>query len=149
VDELFASLDSDGDGLISKDEFTTALEQARSAGPPPPPAGEASGTGQSGDGEESFDVADTDEDGYVSAEELAAYLGQTGLDTSSLMAGLDSDGDGLISREEFEAAMQQAPPPAGTHVGSGRFRTGGCKQFLSIPERSDRRYDEAGETSSL
>lgn len=58
--------------------------------PPPPPKPE-----------QVFDIADTNKDGIVSLEELAALIGQGNAD--KLFGKIDTDGDSLISRSEDKA----------------------------------------------
>ena len=102
VDELFSNMDTDQDSLVSMIEFDSTLAkleqqmkigdsgmQAMSGMPPPPPPPD-----------EIFDAADTNGDGTVSQDELAAVLGEKGADVFSQV---DTDGDGQISRAEDEA----------------------------------------------
>lgn len=109
---LFSGLDSDGDGSVSQSELTSAMKAAESNRPPPPmgppPAndtgsagnqassGGSSGTssssstsssaGASASSSSGFDPLDTNQDGYVSAEERLA--GTDG--TSSQQSGVTS-----------------------------------------------------------
>lgn len=70
TEEEFSALDSDGDGSISMDELTDATEQvARGSMPPPPPPMQASNDSED---TTSYSPLDTNEDGVVSIEELAA-----------------------------------------------------------------------------
>ncbi|GEO82093.1 EF-hand domain-containing protein [Pararhodospirillum oryzae] len=64
VEDMFASMDSDGDGSLTEEEFTSAVTGASTAG--------GSGSVSSADAQEVFDELDTNEDGVVSASELAA-----------------------------------------------------------------------------
>ena len=74
------------------------MSAASGTQPPPPP-------------EKVFDTADTNEDGVVSKEELAAVMGQNGGDIDELFSKVDADGDGLISRSEDEDFREQMPAP--------------------------------------
>ena len=111
VDSLFGKLDTDVDGLISLIQSNSDLaklgQQMKHGGdmsaasgtqPPPPP-------------EKVFDMADTNEDGVVSKEELAAVMGENGGDIGELFGKVDTDGDGLISRSEDEDFRKQMTEP--------------------------------------
>ena len=58
--------------------------------PPPPPPDKV------------FDTADTNKDGYVSKDELAAVMGSGSGKIDKLFSKIDTDGDNLISRSEDE-----------------------------------------------
>jgi len=92
ADELFSKIDTDGDSLISRAEDKTFRESMAGASgmrpPPPPPPDKV------------FDTADTNQDGTVSKEELAAVMGSGNID--KLFSKIDTDGDSLISRTEDE-----------------------------------------------
>ncbi|MFT3830685.1 MAG: hypothetical protein QM691_13360 [Opitutaceae bacterium] len=143
---MIASGDADGDGSLSEVEFTTAM-QARHQMPPPPPETSPAGDDETSDTtsiEKAISSIDTDGDGKLSAAELAAaHLARTeaaanaddssvaeddsasatemSADTSpdftSLVALVDSDGDGLLSSDELSTLVsdsrraQQPPPP--------------------------------------
>ncbi|CAA7388782.1 unnamed protein product [Spirodela intermedia] len=98
VSRMMAEADGDGDGFISINEFvelntanvrpTDALEDLRDA----------------------FSVFDLDRDGSISADELARVLGKLGESASvaqcrRMIDGVDRDGDGLISFDEFKIMM--------------------------------------------
>jgi Ca2+-binding EF-hand superfamily protein len=86
AEELFAALDADGDGLITAAEHEAGLESLR--------ANNAAGLGggQSGssddDEEETYDAADTNEDGIVDTEELLESLGVATSSESEMAASL-------------------------------------------------------------
>jgi Ca2+-binding EF-hand superfamily protein len=106
IDKLFSKVDTDGDGLISRTEdetfrkqMTERMQQNESAasgvsGMPPSP-------------EKIFDTADTNKDGFVSKDELAAVMGKNGENIDKLFSKVDTDGDGLISRTEDETFRKQ------------------------------------------
>ncbi len=148
---LFDELDSDGDGLISSSEFSSALEAKQAAGPPPG-MGASGGQGQDDeDSEDVFNIADVNQDGYVDAEELAAYLGESGLNASEIFSGIDTDGDGLISRAESEAAQENRPagPAEGAPPGAGPNSMGQdwkTRMFYSILSRF---AESAGDTEDI
>lgn len=78
---LFASADTNGDGMVSKAEFLAA-RNAR------------------------FDVLDADHDGYLVRDEMAvAVPGLRGRVMLPVMfPQFDANGDGKVSRQEFYAA---------------------------------------------
>jgi len=104
-EDLFKSIDGDGDGNISKDELTSALSS-------------------SDDSDSSIDVddllaqLDSDGSGGVSQDELSAAMppppppggmggpGGAGGSSEDLVSSLDSNGDGVISADELAAAGQ-------------------------------------------
>ncbi|XP_020571276.1 probable calcium-binding protein CML10 [Phalaenopsis equestris] len=99
---MMNEVDADGDGFISLEEFvdlntseidsTAALEDLRHA----------------------FSVFDLDRNGSISAEELARVMRGLGEGVSvaqcrKMIDGVDQDGDGLISFEEFKVMMSKSP----------------------------------------
>ncbi|PKA58613.1 putative calcium-binding protein CML10 [Apostasia shenzhenica] len=99
---MMSEADSDGDGFISLEEFVelnvsevdprAALEDLRHA----------------------FSVFDLDRNGSISAEELARVMRGLGEGVSvsqcrKMIDGVDRDGDGLVSFEEFQIMMSKAP----------------------------------------
>lgn len=115
--DIISALDTDGDGSLSTAEISSALSSASSTsssqamrGPPPgpPPSDSASGSsGSSG----VFESLDTNQDGVVSADELAAANSSDSTDGASAAADLitaaDQDGDGALSGGEFYALLDQ------------------------------------------
>lgn len=84
VSSVLGQMDTNEDGSIDSSEFETAMQASMPPPPPPPPGGMAgtddsssSSASASGQTEETvFSAIDTNGDGYISPEELAAYLEQ-------------------------------------------------------------------------
>ena len=74
---LWDSFDTESAGSLSIDELQTAMESGRMQGPPPPPPTDVAST------EETDETSDT---------------------TDSFISAMDTDGDGIITQEEFLAA---------------------------------------------
>ncbi|MBW8804719.1 MAG: EF-hand domain-containing protein [Catenulisporales bacterium] len=102
---VFAMLDADGDGLISRDEYFARTERVaaatgRSAEDPLVVAARAAGRG-------AWAAMDADGDGAVTFEEYAAWAGAEAFDEvcEPVLAGLfdlaDTDQDGALSLPEF------------------------------------------------
>jgi Ca2+-binding EF-hand superfamily protein len=115
--DLFAKLDTNGDGSLSQTEFDAARNQGsdqatptsaaghgpHGAGGPPPPPPAAGGAGGS---TTSFDPLDTNQDGVVSAAERLA--GSTKSDAlQALFKAIDSNGDKQISSSESDAFVKE------------------------------------------
>ncbi len=76
--ELFAALDADGDGLITAAEHSAGLDSLKGNNALSSLKGGAGRASSDSDDEaESYDVADTNEDGVVDAAEMLASLGVT------------------------------------------------------------------------
>ncbi len=119
--DIMSALDTDGDGSLSSSEISSAITTAaanqssaqatRGAhghhGGPPPAGGAGGASGSSG----VFESLDTNQDGTVSAEELAAAGSSDSTDgttaASDLIKTADQDGDGTLSGDEFAAMLDQ------------------------------------------
>lgn len=108
LEELFAKIDSDDDGLLSLDELKSGM--AAMAPPPPPPAPPSA--------DDLLTALDADADGSISIDELKTALGDDpDADTkvADTFSQIDADGDGKISLEELKANKPtenaKAPPP--------------------------------------
>eukprot|EP00283_Hemiselmis_rufescens_P002513 CAMPEP_0173428676 /NCGR_PEP_ID=MMETSP1357-20121228/7575_1 /TAXON_ID=77926 /ORGANISM="Hemiselmis rufescens, Strain PCC563" /LENGTH=936 /DNA_ID=CAMNT_0014392731 /DNA_START=38 /DNA_END=2844 /DNA_ORIENTATION=+ len=115
VEEMFASMDVNGDGLVSMGEFKAAM------GLPDDLIAEAQVIEEMHiQAEEVFDTIDTDMSGTLEFEELWEYLNKHGGTLSKEEAqekfkSLDTNGDGKVSLEEFKQYLQlpdEIPPEA-------------------------------------
>jgi len=127
--EAFNSMDTDGDGAVTKAEFTTAMEKmqdSQGANPPPPPP---DGGMPPEKPEEVFAKIDTDSDGQVSLEELkadfesrkpdqAAATANSGPDLDELFAKLDSNSDGQIGETEFTKLLEKMNQTRDQQIGT-------------------------------
>ncbi len=125
--DIVAALDSDGDGSLSTAEISSAISTASSnqstqatRGPPPgpPPSGGTQSASSSSSASGVFDSLDINEDGIVSADELAAANSSDSTDATSAASDLiktaDEDGDGALSGTEFQALLDQGKEAEGT-----------------------------------
>ncbi|MFP3537524.1 XopAW family type III secretion system calcium-binding effector [Pseudomonas sp. SIMBA_021] len=94
--ELFAKLDSNGDGAVDQDELKNALSQK-------------SDNGILVSLSKNFGDLDSDGSGSLSSDEMAAMAPPPPKDRAPdthLLGALDSDGDGVISSDELSTALQ-------------------------------------------
>ncbi len=101
-------LDANSDGFITADEMLAQI-QARQA------------EHVAERFEKMLERADADDDGRLSVDELAAMAEDRGprLDDAGFPRGWDSDGDGVVSQEEFETAMEDHKGRHGGRRGHG------------------------------
>jgi Ca2+-binding EF-hand superfamily protein len=106
-EEMFAKMDTDGNGTIDKAEFAAFAQQAPQTN---------STTDGKPSAEEMFTQMDTDGDGSVSKAEFEAFKppkppeaqGAQGQgDLSKMFSKIDTDGNGTISKSEFETFLEQ------------------------------------------
>ncbi len=118
--DIISALDTDGDGGLSTTEIASAISSASESsstqamrGPPPGPPPSDGASGSSG----VFESLDTNQDGVVSADELAASGGSDSTDASGAASDLiktaDQDGDGSLSGDEFYALLDQGKDASG------------------------------------
>jgi Ca2+-binding EF-hand superfamily protein len=100
LDEIFSKMDTDGDGVINREEFTSFKpDRAVPENAPPPP-------------EEVFNEIDTDGDGSVSQEEFTNFkpdragLQNDAFSVDEIFNRIDINEDSTISRDEFEQDQQ-------------------------------------------
>ena len=137
--QLFAKLDSNGDGAVDQDELKSALSQKSDDGllvnlskqfgdldsddsgslsaeemtamaPPPPPQDQAPNTDLA---DALISALDTDGDGAISSDELSNGLTSAGssADSNQIFSALDKNKDGTVSQEELTASLTPPPPP--------------------------------------
>ncbi|SMX33136.1 EF-hand domain-containing protein [Actibacterium lipolyticum] len=108
--ERFATLDADGNGEISAEELATGQPKRQMADGHKRGFGKGKGFGdraaptaeqRQAFAERMIEQKDQNDDGLLSVEELAAAP-----NGDAMFKGMDTDGDGSISREEFDAARQ-------------------------------------------
>ncbi len=90
----FNELDTDGDGMISEEELKA----------------EANSRAQ-GRVEQVFNNADTDGDGSLSQEEFETLVANRDRSPDDIIARLDTNGDGQISQDEYNQAVANRPKP--------------------------------------
>ncbi len=125
---IFNGADKDQDGFATREElmaFSTVMEQRRRAG-------EGDGRGRPDPAQFAnrlFDDRDANDDGKLSGDEIPEQM-------AARLERIDSDGDGNVSRKEFEAMMRarggQGRPDAGRRDGDRGGEPGGEK-----PRRPD------------
>ena len=91
AEERFAAIDANGDGFLTLEELEAAAEERRR------PRRRRGG----GRGERMFNHQDSNDDGFVSLEEMLTHAEER-------FDRVDTDGDGILSEEEREAAREAA-----------------------------------------
>lgn len=113
AEKIMGEADADGDGALSADEFAAAAPKRgpggpggpggmRGAGGPPPGVGPGGAEDAESAATDLLSDLDTDGDGVLSAEELAAAFAVT---ASVSFADADAEGDGSVSESEYAATQ--------------------------------------------
>ncbi|MET7774032.1 EF-hand domain-containing protein [Nocardia sp. NPDC005366] len=95
VERMVAAADTNGDYLVSRAEFDTAVVGGRI---------------EVTDADAAFEVFDVNGDGKISVAELESLIRHVGAGlidepAAALLAAADRDGDGYLSRAEFRALL--------------------------------------------
>lgn len=105
LSSAFAHVDANGDGKLSSEELTAALEAARARGQirPPPPQGSDVAARILG-------ALDANSDGTATLDEITNALGGRGAGNAasrltSAFSRLDADGDGKLTAQEIASAF--------------------------------------------
>lgn len=116
VTDIFTKLDSNGDGGLSTDEFMAALKnskpqkaQGEDGGMPPPPSDSSSSTDSTDSQsiDKIFSALDTNQDGSISADELAALFEKKS-DSSSTSSQTSTSASAQTSASTTETTTEDA-----------------------------------------
>ncbi len=146
--EILKPFDVDGDGKLSEEERQAYLKAVHDGqighpvrpGQPPTPVAnpwDTDGDGKLSDAEKAaaqeairakilaeraarFDELDKDDDGLLTAEEFLGVPGIRPELAARILAHLDTDGDGKISKDEFLAALRPPTPQPPAQGGGGK-----------------------------
>lgn len=123
VEDIFASLDSDGDGSLTQSEMDAGFGQK---------------TGQN------------NQQSLLSSDMMTHLLSQlSDEETQSIFSTADQDGDGSLTQEEFDAAVETivtsaleempagGPPPGGAKGGSEEEETSSSQVYDALDTNQD------------
>ena len=116
TEEIFSSLDTDGNGEISSEEEKSLKDYL----PKPkemPSMSQSEGAPPQGPSPSAMSMADTNSDSSIDEDELTSLLSDvsektgTEVDSKEVFAALDTNEDGTISEEEAEGLKEYLPEP--------------------------------------
>ena len=114
LDDLFSTIDTDGNGTISESENEAQLKAMGPVGPPDP----------SRMAKMMFEKADTNGTGQITKSQLLDSL-QSGRQDSTALAslfdGADSDGDGVISQTDLQSSLTALLKDTSKYQSDGSF----------------------------
>jgi len=138
-EDMFKTMDTNGDGSVTESEFETALKKMQENGAPPPPL---PGGGPAPSAEEMFKKVDSNSDGQITLDELKADIesrakhgpgggasassssGMSSTDLTDLFKSLDTNSDGQIGKAEFKTLLE-AMNTLRNQQASSTYDTGG------------------------
>jgi Ca2+-binding EF-hand superfamily protein len=116
-EEMFAKMDSNGDGNIDKAEFAAFA----------PPQGDKSG-GPKPSVDDMFAKMDSDGDGSITKAEMETFHKShprpPKVDSEQLFAQIDSNSDGSVTKAEFQAFLEQLEKQANSTASSTYSQSG-------------------------
>ena len=132
--DLLKRADKDGDGKISKEEFTAGMPQ-RSGGPSPA---------------DIFSKIDTNSDGYIDESENAVAVKNMpqgpppggGANPMKVFEKADDDGDGKISKADFKAALPKGTDSATANkvfdsMDTNQDGTVSAEEYMAAMQKTD------------
>lgn len=128
----FSAADTDGDGKVTAAELKTAMEKAGQENM------------QSKMSEDLFTKLDSNSDNSISKDEMTAVFGST--DGASKFSAADTNGDGKVTLDELQAAMEKAgppPPPPSGASGTSSSSTSTETVFNSLDTNGDGTISQA------
>jgi Ca2+-binding EF-hand superfamily protein len=126
----FSAADTDGDGKVTAAELKTAMEKAGQENM------------QSKMSEDLFAKLDSNSDNSISKDEMTAVFGST--DGASKFSAADTNGDGKVTLDELQAAMEKAgPPPPPPSGASGTSSSSTETVFNSLDTNGDGTISQA------